>query len=165
MASSWQRSRDAGLVGRLTVGDFTENKSREGEWKMEKTDSAPFSTGSLSKNKTKKKSGSYIHSDENALIAKIYFARSRNWIAGIRTRARTKGLCNMLENTQHHASGAAHTFPLLSHVLVRKHSAELCRQGPFFSFPVVCACVTGDLFLQFSGGTSLFPPPAIPVPH
>ena len=36
MASSWLRSRDAGLVGRLTVGDDTENKRREGNGKWRK---------------------------------------------------------------------------------------------------------------------------------
>ena len=33
MASSWLWSRDAGLVGRLTVGDDAENKRREGNGK------------------------------------------------------------------------------------------------------------------------------------
>lgn len=36
VASSWPRSRDAGLVGRLTVGDITENKGREGNGKWRK---------------------------------------------------------------------------------------------------------------------------------
>lgn len=36
MASPWLRSRDPGLVGRLTVGDDTENKRREGNRKLRK---------------------------------------------------------------------------------------------------------------------------------
>lgn len=148
MASSWPRSRDAGLVGRLTVGDITENKSREGIGKWRKQ------TMHISHKPTHKhriKSSGCCGSTHYNTTLHVHFAHTHThtWGSHVKYMKRTTKLAEKYKHTPTY-------FSTLSHVLEKERTAGPCRQSPFFSFPVVVGVWLGTWVLQSFGGRSLF---------
>lgn len=124
VASSWLRSRDAGLVGRLTVGDV-ENKSREGNGKWRKQ------TMHISHKPTHKhriKSSRWCGSTHYKTTLHVQSAHTQG--SHVKCMKRTTKLARKYEQSPTY-------FSTLPHVLEKEGAAGPCRQSPFLSFPVV----------------------------
>ena len=153
VASSWLRSRDAGLVGRLTVGDDTENKRREGERKWRKQTFCRIHTHMQEYYKCSFSGSVSTHSCENTHWHHLFYTnthvenshtvctRHKETFSHIHTNLTQtwKKTWNTYKNTTKREQGTTY-FSTLTQVLVRKRASGLCRQGPFFSFPVVRVC-------------------------
>ncbi len=122
MASSWLKSRDAGLVGRLTVGDDTENKSREGNRKWRKQTFCTIHThtsvlqwsfsGSVNTH-----THTHTHTQrENTHTHSFFYTNTQ--AEDSHTVCTEIGMPSIFhtytqtQNMQHNASRAPHTFPL-----------------------------------------------------
>lgn len=164
VASSWPGSRDAGLVGRLTVGDIRENNGG-GEKR----------TGNEGNRWCTFHTNPHINTDEKAVGAAVRHITRPHYMFFLNTQ--TRFACKMYETSKNICKniGAEYTayFSTLSHVLEKERTAGPCRQSPFFSLPVVvgvwlgtwlCSLLEGGhCFAEFEAFEVSEAP--VPVPH